>query len=145
MFYEYDKSSFPLVKVNIVGIPTNEEFDNFLREWLQLYEEQNDFSFLFDIRELGNVSLKYCVKMSLFIYKLRKKEYQYLQKSVIILNDNRVKRLVDFIFAIQPPVADVFILMNQTDSLKDLEHFSNTINRTNLDEFENVVFIEPKI
>ena len=145
MFYEYDKSSFPLVKVNIVGIPTNEEFDNFLREWLQLYEEQKDFSFLFDIRELGNVSLKYCVKMSLFIYKLRKKEYQYLQKSVIILNDNRVKRLVDFIFAIQPPVADVFILMNQTDSLKDLEHFSNIINRTNLDEFENVVFIEPKI
>ena len=145
MFYEYDKSSFPLVKVKIVGIPTNEEFDNFLREWLQLYEEQKDFSFLFDIRELGNVSLKYCVKMSLFIYKLRKKEYQYLQKSVIILNDNRVKRLVDFIFAIQPPVADVFILMNQTDSLKDLEHFSNTINRTNLDEFENVVFIEPKI
>ena len=145
MFYEYDKSSFPLVKVNIVGIPTNEEFDNFLREWLQLYEEQKDFSFLFDIRELGNVSLKYCVKMSLFIYKLRKKEYQYLQKSVIILNDNRVKRLVDFIFAIQPPVADVFILMNQTDSLKDLEHFSNTINRTNLDEFGNVVFIEPKI
>ena len=145
MFYEYDKSSFPLVKVKIVGIPTNEEFDNFLREWLQLYEEQKDFSFLFDIRELGNVSLKYCVKMSLFIYKLRKKEYQYLQKSVIILNDNRVKRLVDFIFAIQPPVADVFILMNKTDSLKDLEHFSNTINRTNLDEFENVVFIEPKI
>lgn len=145
MFYEYDKSSFPLVKVKIVGIPTNEEFDGFLREWLQLYEEQKDFSFLFDIRELGNVSLKYCVKMSLFIYKLRKKEYQYLQKSVIILNDNRVKRLVDFIFAIQPPVADVFILMNQTDSLKDLEHFSNTINRTNLDEFGNVVFIEPKI
>ena len=80
MFSEYDRSSFPLVKVKIVGIPSDNDFDEFLRHWLQLYEEMNDFSFLFDIRELGNVSLKYCVKMAMFIYKLRKNKYQYLKK-----------------------------------------------------------------
>lgn len=143
MFSEYDKSSFPLVKVKITGIPSNDDFDEFLRQWLQLYEEMNEFSFLFDIRELGNVSLKYCMKMSLFIYKLRKKEYQYLQKSVIVLNDNKIQRLLDFIFAIQSPVADVFIYNNNTDSIEELELFAHNISLVNLEDYENVLYIEP--
>lgn len=145
MFSEYDRSSFPLVKVKIVGVPNDNDndFDEFLRQWLQLYEEMNDFSFLFDIRELGDVSLKYCVKMSMFIYKLRKREHQYLQKSVIVLNDNKIQRLLDFIFAIQSPVADVFIYNNNTDSIEELEYFANTISLVGLEEYENVIYVEP--
>lgn len=143
MFSEYDRSSFPLVKVKIIGIPSDNDFDEFLRQWLQLYEEMNEFSFLFDIRELGNVSLKYCMKMSLFIYKLRKKEYQYLQKSIIVLNDNKIQRLLDFIFAIQSPVADVFIYNNNTDSIEELELFAHNISLVNLEEYNNVLYIEP--
>ena len=45
MFSEYDRSSFPLVKVKIIGIPSDNDFDEFLRQWLQLYEEMNEFSF----------------------------------------------------------------------------------------------------
>ena len=103
----------------------------------------NEFSFLFDIRELGNVSLKYCMKMSLFIYKLRKKEYQYLQKSVIVLNDTKIQRLLDFIFALQSPVADVFIYNNNTDSIEELELFAHNISLVNLEEYNNVLYIEP--
>ena len=143
MFSEYDRSSFPLVKVKIVGIPSDNDFDEFLRQWLQLYEEMNDFSFLFDIRELGNVSLKYCVKMAMFIYKLRKREYQYLKKSVIVLNDTKIQRLLDFIFAIQSPVADVFIYNNNTNSIDELELFAHNISLVNLEEYDNVLYIEP--
>ena len=74
MFSVFDRSSFPLVKVVISGVPTDEDFDTFLRQWLELYDEMNDFTFLFDIRDLGNVGLKYCLKMTAFINKLRKKE-----------------------------------------------------------------------
>ncbi len=143
MFSEYDRSSFPLVKVKITGIPSDNDFDEFLRNWLQLYEEMNDFLFLFDIRELGDVSLKYCVKMSMFIYKLRKRENQYLKKSVIVLNDTKIQRLLDFIFAIQSPVADVFIYNNNTDSIEDLELFAHNISLVNLENYENVLYIEP--
>ena len=143
MFSVFDRSSFPLVKVVISGVPTDEDFDELLRQWLELYDEMNDFTFLFDIRDLGNVGIRYCVKMTAFIYKLRKKEYQYLQKSVIVLNDNRIQRLVDFIFAIQSPVADVFILTNENDSLEELEYFALNVSRINLDEYENVLYIEP--
>ena len=143
MFSEYDRSSFPLVKVKIVGVPNDNDFDEFLRQWLLLYEEMNEYLFLFDIRELGDVSLKYCVKMSMFIYRLRKREHQYLQKSVIVLNDNKIQRLLDFIFAIQSPVADVFIYNNNTDSIDELELFAHNINYFNLEEYENVIYVEP--
>ena len=45
MFSEYDRSSFPLVKVKIVGVPNDNDndFDEFLRQWLLLYEEMNEF------------------------------------------------------------------------------------------------------
>ena len=45
------------MKVKIVGVPNDNDFDEFLRQWLLLYEEMNEFSFLFDIRELGNVRI----------------------------------------------------------------------------------------
>jgi len=145
MFSEYDRSSFPLVKVKITGIPYGNDFDEFLRKWLELYEEMNDFSFLFDIRELGNINIKYCFKMALFIYKLRKRDYQYLKKSIIIINDNKIQRLLDFIFAIQSPVADVFIYNNNNNTItfEELELFAQNINLNNINEYDNVLYIEP--
>jgi len=140
MFAEYDRTHFPLVKVTIIGIPSNNDFDLFLEEWLRLYEEENDFMFLFDIRFLGEVSLKYCVKMSMFIYRLRKRPYQYLQKSMILLNNNNVKRLLDFIFVLQPPVAPVY-LYNTDQSSEDLKELAQSITRESLTD--NIVYIKP--
>ncbi len=51
--------------------------------------------------------------MSLFIKKLKKEKHQYLQKSIIYVNNNIVKRMLDFIFMLQPPVAPVYIIDNK--------------------------------
>ena len=60
---------------------------------------------------------------------MRKKEYQYLQKSVILINDNKIKWLLDFIFWIQPPVAPVYIYHidnGLTNNIKEnIEHIIN--------------------
>jgi len=140
MFADYDRTHFPLVKVTIIGIPSNNDFDLFLEEWLRLYEENRDFMFLFDIRDLGDVPLKFCVKMSMFIYRLRKRPYQYLQKSMILLNNNNVKRLLDFIFVLQPPVAPVY-LYNTDQSSEDLKELAQNITRESLTD--NIVYIKP--
>ena len=117
-------------------MPDNE----FLEEWLKLYEERNDFMFLFDIRNLGDVSIKYCVKMSMFIYRLRKRPYQYLLKSMILLNNNNIKRLLDFIFVLQPPVAPVY-LYNTNISSDNLKELAQNITRESLTD--NIVYIKP--
>ena len=96
--------------------------------------------FLFDIRDLGDVPIKYCVKMSMFIYRLRKRPYQYLQKSMILLNNNNVKRLLDFIFVLQPPVAPVYLYHTETSS-DDLRELAQNISRESL--ADNIVYIKP--
>lgn len=71
------------------------------------------FSFIFDCSDVGLVPIKYCFKMTAFIKKLKQQEYQFLQKSIIYVNKKSVKRLLDLVFTIQPPVAPVHIIDNK--------------------------------
>ena len=72
--------------------------------------------------------------MTLFIRTLRRKDYQYLKKSIIYITSPRVKRLLDFIFMIQPPVAPVYII-NDLNLIEDI--LLNDISN------ENIEIIEP--
>ena len=110
MFAEYNYQYFPYVIVTFQENITNEqEFDQFLLEWLQLYERQQNFYFIFDTTKMGFVNPKYCLMMSSFIKNLRQRPYQYLQKSYIIVGSQLIEKLLDMIFYLQPPVAPVYV------------------------------------
>ena len=137
MFADFDRENFPIVKVTLNGKPNNEEFKSFLDEWDKLYEEKNDFIFLFDTEKVSNPDIKYSIKMSQYIKNLRKKDYQYLQKSIILINRNKVRWLLDFIFEVQPPVADVYLI--------DTNKFTFDLSQIDsiADEQEGVTYIQP--
>jgi hypothetical protein len=143
MFGEYNHDHYPVIFVNFSeSIESEDEFDQFLNEWLLLYHNQRDFSFIFDTRNMKNISLKYAIKMTLFIKKLRKEKYHYLQKSLILVNDKSIKRLLDFVFTLQSPVAPVYIWLNDDDiSDSSLTETLNTINR--LDLRDDMIYIKP--
>ena len=130
MFAEFDETNFPLVKVIMNDVPeSDDEFQSFLDKWIELYEKKEDFKFLFDTTNVGLPHLKYSIKMSQFIKKLKKEPYQYLQESIILINNNKVKWLLDFIFTIQPPVAPVYIYkLNNSETIEDLETIKNHTN-----------------
>jgi len=119
MFANYNYKDYE--KKNIVkvvfhsNIIDDNDFDNFLSSWLQLYDIQKDFIFIFDTTKVTYVPIKYCFKMSAFIKNLKKKNYQYLQKSIILVQSNFVKNMLDLIFYIQPPVAPVYLTQNKED------------------------------
>ena len=140
MFAEYNTDNFPIVYVTFSGkINSEKEFDDFLQAWLDLYHDQDNFSFIFDTREMSYPDIKYCFKMTFFIKRLRKESYHYLQKSLILVNDNRIKRLLDFVFTMQSPVAPVYLwLTEETDE--------TTIHQKLLDveeDDEDTIYIEP--
>ena len=86
MFATFNKDIFPIVKVIMRRSPENaDDFNNFLNEWTQLYNNKKDFSFIFYIEDVGIPHIKYLIQMTQYIRDLRKKEYQYLQKSIIFL------------------------------------------------------------
>jgi hypothetical protein len=128
MFAEFDESESPLIKVKMNNVPESDyEFNSFLDKWSELYEKRRDFKFLFDTTNVGLPHIKYSIKMSQFIKELKKKEYQYLQESIILINNNKVKWLLDFIFTIQPPVAPVYIynIENGLENPLNLETIKN--------------------
>ena len=121
MFVKFNNDNFPNVHVTFGKLNTPIEFDELLNEWLKLYENKKDFIFVFDTSELEVYNIKYCFKISAFIYRLKKEPYQYLQKSIIIVKNNFIQHLLDLIFFIQSPVAPVYIVREKEDIQKILD------------------------
>ena len=148
MFAEFNYDYFPIVFVTFSeNINSENEFDQFLNEWLILYHNRRDFSYIFDTRNMKNISIKYAIKMTLFIKNLRKEPYHYLQKSLILVNDKSIKRLLDFVFTLQSPVAPVYLwhidsghTENENINKGYLINTLNTINRVDLKE--NMIYIK---
>jgi len=91
-------------------------FNDLLELWKSQYIEQRRFRFVFDTKGLKELpSLYYCFQMAWFIRRL-KKDYreQYLERSLILVNRVGIRRLLDLIFAIQSPVAPVYIFHHET-------------------------------
>ena len=134
MFAQYNYDNFPVVFVSFSeSIDSETEFDQFLNEWLILYHNRQNFSYIFDTRNMKNISPKYAIKMTLFIKNLRKEPYHYLQKSLILVNDKYIKRLLDFVFTLQSPVAPVYLWhVNEEYDKEYLINTLNTINRVDL-------------
>jgi len=133
MFACYNYDNFPIVFVKFSeNINSENDFDQFLNEWLILYHNRRDFSYIFDTRNMKNISPKYAIKMTLFIKNLRKEPYHYLQKSLILLNNKHIKRLLDFIFTLQSPVAPVYLWKIENENKEYLINTLNNIDKTNL-------------
>ena len=120
MFSEYDYDNFPIVKVLFHEGPNSiNDFEvQFTDKWISLYDEERYFTFIFDTTQTVDPAYKYVLKMSEFIKKLKRRDIQYLEKSIILINNNKIKYLLDVIFAIQKPVAPVYIY-NINNGIKD--------------------------
>ena len=129
-----DKSNFPIVKISFSPEKQIEaEFDEFLKEWLKLYEEKREFYFIFDTRQLALLNTKYAYKMSAFIKELKKQDKQYLNKSIIIVKNKYIQVLLNIVFSITKPVADVYLFSKHSDVIvsEDIENI-----KTEQDLFE---------
>jgi len=147
MFAHYNYDNFPVIFVSFSeSINSETEFDQFLNEWLILYHNRKDFSYIFDTRNMKNISPKYAIKMTLFIKNLRKEPYHYLQKSLILVNDKHIKRLLDFVFTLQSPVAPVYLWQIDSENINedyDKEYLINTLNTINrLELKDNMIYIK---
>ena len=146
MFACYNYDNFPIVFVKFSeNINSENDFDQFLNEWLILYHNRKDFSFIFDTRNMKNINIKYAIKMTLFIKNLRKEPYHYLQKSLILVNNKHIKRLLDFVFTLQSPVAPVYLwhIENIENENIENEYLINTLNnidKTNLKD--DIIYIK---
>ena len=108
MFAQYDYDNFPLVKVTFTGtIQSEMDFTLFKEQWLKLYDDEIDFQFEFDMKDIGMINPNYSYKMASFISELKKRPRQYLTHSTILNVNSFTKYLLWIVFKIQSPVAKV--------------------------------------
>ena len=147
MFAKFNYDNFPIIHVYFSkNIENNSDFINFLNNWIELYNSKKKFSFIFHTEKVGYIPLKYAISMSLFIKKLKKREIQYLQKSIIIINSSFVKNMLELIFYLQSPVAPVILLnkkkiINLENKIKYI--LSKNINDINDLDTNNTAIILP--
>lgn len=114
MFATYDLSHFPYIFVDFENTLSNDtDFYSFTDQWIQLYDYKKPFILIFNTIPVENVSMKYCFYMAAFIKKIRNMPAQYLQKSYIIVENKMILNLLEIIFYLQPPVADVHICYDE--------------------------------
>ena len=115
MWATFDDSEFPLIRVKLKGkIQNNVDFCNFTTTWDSYNLRRSEYIFLFDSREVGYVSIKYAFKMASFIKELKRKE-QYLKSSIIIVENKYLRFLLNLIFKLQKPVADVYMTRDSSE------------------------------
>ena len=133
MFVKFNYDNFPNVHVTFGKLNSNEDFNILTNEWLKLYEQKIPFTFIFDSSNLEVYNIKYSFKMSAFIYRLKKEPIQYLQKSIIIVNNSFIQSLLDLIFFIQSPVAPVYIIKDINYVQKILDNSLNGVEYKYID------------
>ena len=117
MFANFDLSLFPIVIVDFNNSDIDDQqFDLFLNNWESLYQSNKNFTLVFDTSNMSIPNLKYCLKMSIFIKKIRNFNPQYLEKSIIIVKNRIISNMIELVFYLQPPVAPVYL----TDTSKDM-------------------------
>ena len=136
MWANYNYTQFPIVSVKFNNkIEKEDEFTDFLKKWILLYNDKKDFTFIFDTVDVGIPNISYCYKMTKFIRRLKKFEHQYLQKSLILVSNKYIKYLLNLIFRLQQPVATVYIYNVNKDIPYDYNILLNKISKNELDDF----------
>ena len=113
MFATIDKSKFPEVRVTFSADIDETSFNDFLNEWRNLYRDKKYFSFIFDTREMGFPPLSYCYLMVQFLQSMKSQKEHYLRNSTIIISNDYIIYLLNFIFTIEQPVSDVKVINNK--------------------------------
>ncbi len=134
MFVNYDHSAFPLVKVIFSkNIENDKELDVFFTEWLQLYQQKKQFTFLLDTSNCGNINIKYCYQIAKQVSVIKKLKIQYLQKTIIVLESKWIKNLMRILFSLIKPIAPVYIVKNKTDAENLFFRLENNLLKSDIE------------
>lgn len=128
MWSVFNYTDFPNVNVHFLGPLRNDtDYYDFIDKWIELYNQERSFKFIFNTTNCGYVKIKYAFKMINFIKKLKRCDKQYLQSSIIIYNNNWIKYLLRFIFSVQSPVANVYLVNGKNLTLEKIRNINKGI------------------
>ena len=111
MWATYNYDNLPTVHVTISGVIENDqEFSDFIENWLNLFNKGEKFYFIFDTVNCGLINIKYAILMAFWIKSFKKKKYNNLEYSEILVANHSIIYLLRLIFYIEKPIAPVKVI-----------------------------------
>jgi len=154
MFANFDLNQFPLVKVSFeTSVKDENDFDDFLTQWLCVNSQQKPYSLFFDTTNIGIMNPKYAIRAGSFIKELKKQKPTYIQYSIIVVNHKYIRYLLDFVMSYQKPSAPVYIVdnlenginvLNKLLSYKDCDENKKVDLKNSLEALSEVSIIYPE-
>ena len=135
--YTFDESLFPIIRVTFFNLNDN-EFNNFLSQWENLYNYKKHFIMIFYTKNIESPSIQQCFQISSFIKKIKNKYPPYLNKSIFIIHNYIIEKLLYFIFFIQKPISNIYIIKNYNSNINIEYEIKNVINNISS---QNINFI----
>tara|TARA_A100001035_G_C27645677_1_gene436762 strand:- start:327 stop:857 length:531 start_codon:yes stop_codon:yes gene_type:complete len=111
----------------------------FFNIWLSIYDENKPYILVFDGTYIDYAKPTFIYKFARFMKKLRAKEPQYLQYSIIIVDNSLMRGLMNMVFRIQKPIAPVY-MCKSADELINLhnEIHKNTASKVLVEDKNDV-------
>ena len=133
MIISYNIDTLPLVKVKFTdGIDKNNYFYNkFINYWKFLYNSKIHFYFVMDLSQLTKPDILLCYDFIQFQKKLKLNSIQYLDFSILLINNSFIRNLLNYIWKICPPLNTVYLVDSQ-NKCKTLYNYivNNSDNNT---------------
>ena len=121
----YDFENFPIIKIDLSGnITSNDDFQNFTSQWLDIYKFKTYFELEFNTKNIGYINPIYCLYTAFFIKSIKKQNPQYLKKSKIYIYNRYIFKLAKYIFYIEKPVAPVELILINEDNSESIQYFN---------------------
>lgn len=116
----FNYSNFPIIDVMFSTALDRPAFDYFIKQWLDCYIRQENFTFIFDLNYVKWVSPSYSLLVVKFMKQLRLHidELSYLKTSIIVINNDFIRGLVYYIFKIQKPISHVYLVSSKDVAIK---------------------------
>lgn len=118
----FDKSKFPDIYVTINSMKNDYEYNLFLNQWDNLYQEYNqEFNLFIETKNLSinNISLFHSYKIPSFIKNIKNNKPKLLKKTIINIYNKNILNIFKMIFSIQKPIAYVYIILFTHDNLNN--------------------------
>jgi len=137
-FGYFDNSNLPQINVHFNNTINNKnEYLEFEKDWLKCYQENKDFFFVFNTSNVGYINPSYAYNLTLFIQDLKSKKFNHLLYSIIIVNNWYIKQLLFWVFQVQKPVSNVYIVENNIN----ISELINDIQNNKIIKNEKIVIV----
>lgn len=109
------------LELKFIGKITETDFKNFMQLYENILNQNQQFTSIFDMRDVESIPIHLVGDMGSFILKCEPLVKKNLVASAIVVSQEWIIKLIKMLFAIKKPIKPNFITNNYKDAIEFLE------------------------